>query len=106
MGDYRLDHLVGFDCMEKVGIIGTGKIGGAFAKMCMVLVAKFWPVIRGKSGINPANRYNLPHSKRFVNSDIISVHCPLNSETKYMFNKRSFNLMKKELSLLMQEELS
>jgi D-lactate dehydrogenase len=26
MGDYRLDHLVGFD-MEKVGIIGTGKIG-------------------------------------------------------------------------------
>jgi D-lactate dehydrogenase len=26
---------------------------------------------------------------------VISVHCPLNSETKYMFNKRSFNLMKK-----------
>jgi hypothetical protein len=28
MGDYRLDHLVGFD-MEKKRIIGTGKIGGA-----------------------------------------------------------------------------
>jgi D-lactate dehydrogenase len=25
---------------------------------------------------------------------VISVHCPLNSETKYMFNKRSFSMMK------------
>jgi D-lactate dehydrogenase len=41
------------------------------------------------------------------NSDVISVHCPLNPETKYMFNKSKFMLMKKELSLLiLQEELS
>jgi D-lactate dehydrogenase len=33
MGDYRLDHLVGFDCMEKKKDYGTGKIGGAFAKI-------------------------------------------------------------------------
>jgi lactate dehydrogenase-like 2-hydroxyacid dehydrogenase len=33
---------------KKSRIIGTGKIGGAFAKKCMVLVAKFWPVIQRK----------------------------------------------------------
>jgi D-lactate dehydrogenase len=39
MGDYRLDHLVGFDLYGKtVGIIGTGKIGAAFAKNH----ARFW----------------------------------------------------------------
>ena len=33
-GDYRLDQLVGFDLKGKtVGIIGTGKIGSAFAKI-------------------------------------------------------------------------
>jgi len=34
MGDYRLDHLIGFDLHgKKIGIIGTGKIGSAFAKI-------------------------------------------------------------------------
>jgi lactate dehydrogenase-like 2-hydroxyacid dehydrogenase len=47
MGDYRLRSF-GFFARKKSRIIGTGKIGGAFAKSCMVLVAKFWPVIRGK----------------------------------------------------------
>jgi D-lactate dehydrogenase len=46
MGDYRLDHLVGFDLHGKSGIIGTGKIGGALQKIMHGLVAKFWPVIR------------------------------------------------------------
>jgi lactate dehydrogenase-like 2-hydroxyacid dehydrogenase len=41
------------------------------------------------------------------NSDVISVHCPLNPETKYMFNKKQFYADEKELSLLiLQEELS
>jgi hypothetical protein len=39
MGDYRLDHLVGFDCMES-GIMEPGN-RRRFAKSCMVLVAKF-----------------------------------------------------------------
>jgi lactate dehydrogenase-like 2-hydroxyacid dehydrogenase len=41
MGDYRLDHLVGFDIWKNSGIIGTGKIGAAFAKSCTVLAANF-----------------------------------------------------------------
>jgi lactate dehydrogenase-like 2-hydroxyacid dehydrogenase len=59
MGDYRLDHLVVLTCMEKVGIIGTGKIGGALQKIMHGFGCKFWPVIQRKIRINPANRYKL-----------------------------------------------
>jgi D-lactate dehydrogenase len=43
MGDYRLDHLVGFDLHGKtVRDYWNWKIGAAFhQKSCMVLVAKF-----------------------------------------------------------------
>jgi D-lactate dehydrogenase len=75
--------------MEKVGIIGTGKIGGAFAKSCMVLAANF--------GCDPEENKELIQQidityttfEEVCKTQMISVHCPLNPETKYMFNKRS-----------------
>lgn len=110
MGDYRLDHLVGFDLHGKtVGIIGTGKIGTAFAKImhgfgCQILACD------PQENEELIQQTNLSYTTlEYVckNSDVISVHCPLNPETKYMFNKSNFMLMKKGLSLLiLQEELS
>jgi len=100
MGDYRLDHLIGFDLHgKKIGIIGTGKIGSAFAKImhgfgCSILAC------------DPLENEELKQlidisyttlQEVCINSDVISVHCPLNSETKYMFNKSVFFLMKKEV---------
>jgi D-lactate dehydrogenase len=102
MGDYRLDYLVGFDLHgKKVGIIGTGKIGGAFAKImhgcgCKILACD------PEENTELIQLIDITYTtleEVCKNSDVISVHCPLNPETKYMFNKRSFNLMKKESSL-------
>jgi D-lactate dehydrogenase len=98
MGDYRLDYLVGFDLHgKKVGIIGTGKIGGAFAKImhgcgCKILACD------PEENTELIQLIDITYTtleEVCKNSDVISVHCPLNPETKYMFNKRSFNLMKK-----------
>jgi D-lactate dehydrogenase len=98
MGDYRLDHLVGFDLHGKtVGIIGTGKIGTAFAK---IMNGFGCPIL----AYDPQENTEL--SKEILitytsldevckKSDVISVHCPLNPQTKYMFHKSNFNLMKK-----------
>jgi D-lactate dehydrogenase len=98
MGDYRLDHLIGFDLHgKKIGIIGTGKIGTAFAKImhgfgCSILA--YDPVE------NEALKEQIDISYTTIeevckNCDVISVHCPLNSDSKYMFNKSVFALMKK-----------
>jgi D-lactate dehydrogenase len=98
LGDYRLDRLVGFDLQGKtVGIIGTGKIGAAFAKImhgfdCKLIASD--PVKNNKL-IQETNISYTSLEEVCKNSDIISVHCPLNHNTKYMFNKSTFSLMKK-----------
>lgn len=98
MGDYRLNHLVGFDLHgKKVGVIGVGKIGSAFAKImhgfgCEIL------------GYDPNENEDLKKQINITyasleevckNADVISVHCPLNKETTYMFHDSLFKIMKK-----------
>jgi D-lactate dehydrogenase len=98
MGDYRLDHLIGFDLHgKKIGIIGTGKIGTAFAKImhgfgCSILACD---PIENEELKQQINISYTTLEELCINSDVISVHCPLNRETKYMFNKSVFSLMKK-----------
>jgi D-lactate dehydrogenase len=98
MGDYRLDHLVGFDVHgKKAGVIGVGKIGSAFAKImygfgCEILA--FDP----EENQELTKQINITYTSLeevCKNADIISVHCPLNRETTYMFNDSLFKVMKK-----------
>lgn len=101
--NFLLDTLVGFDLNGKtVGIVGTGKIGGAFAKImngfgCRLL------------GYDIEENAQLKHDTniRYVsleelckNSDIISINCPLTADTKYMFNKSVFSIVKKGCMLI------
>lgn len=103
MGDYRLDHLVGFDLHGKtVGIIGTGRIGSAFAKImhgfgCKLLA---YDIVENKELMLQTDISYVTLEDLCKNSDVISVHCPLNSETKYMFNKTTFSLMKKGMTFI------
>jgi D-lactate dehydrogenase len=90
--DYRLDTLTGFDVHGKtVGIIGTGKIGMAFARIMNGYGAHllaFDPVIN-PDATNLGIRYVL-FEKLLQQSDIISIHCPLNEHTKYLFSEDAF----------------
>tara|TARA_A100001011_G_scaffold399853_1_gene510567 strand:+ start:1963 stop:2919 length:957 start_codon:yes stop_codon:yes gene_type:complete len=82
----------------NIGIIGLGRIGGAFARKMKVFSSKisfFDPYI--PSGIEKT--FNI---RRFdnlndllENSDIVSVHTPLNNQTKGVINKDFINKMKK-----------
>lgn len=96
--DFRLDELVGFDLFGKtVGIIGTGKIGAAFARImhgfgCRLIA--YDPEINTELETQTAIRYeNL--ETLCAQSDVIAIHCPLNTETKQLFNKSLFAQMKK-----------
>jgi len=98
MGDYRLDHLIGFDLHgKKIGIIGTGKIGSAFAKImhgfgCSIIASD---PVENEELKKQINITYTTLEEVCKNSDVISVHCPLNSETKYMFHRSVFSMMKK-----------
>ena len=78
-GNFSLDRLTGFDLFEKkVGVIGMGKIGTVFAQImqgfgCKVLAYDLFP--------NPEweqkGWVNAELDTVFKESDIISLHCPL-----------------------------
>ncbi|MFV5689394.1 NAD(P)-dependent oxidoreductase [Flavobacterium sp. ZT3R25] len=98
IGDYRLDHLVGFDLHGKtIGIIGTGEIGAAFARIMHGFGCSLLAFDRQE---NKELMDEIPITYTSLeevckNSDIISVHSQLDETTKYLFNKNIFSQMKK-----------
>lgn len=101
-GDFSLRKLTGFDLYgKKVGVIGTGKIGEAFAKImigfgCNVLAYDIYPNENLKQlGVEYTSLENLLKS-----SDVVSLHCPLTEQTKHIINEHSLSNMKKGAMLI------
>jgi D-lactate dehydrogenase len=95
--DFRLDQLIGFDLHGKtVGIVGTGKIGSAFANImhgfgCTLMA---YDIDKNNDLIRDTKIVYTSFEQVCQLADIISVHCPLNEATRYLFNKDSFLRMK------------
>lgn len=95
--NFALDGLLGFDFHGKtVGIVGTGKIGTIVAEImtgfgCRLLGYDKYENDNFKN-VKNSNYVTLPELLR--NSDIISLHCPLFPETKYLINPNTINQMK------------
>jgi D-lactate dehydrogenase len=91
--NFSLEGLVGFDLHGKtVGIVGTGKIGAAFAKImhgfgCHLLAYDVQP--RSDLGATYVSATEL-----LAESDIISLHVPLQPETRHFLNERTLALLK------------
>jgi D-lactate dehydrogenase len=101
--DFRLDDLVGFDLHGKtVGILGTGKIGSAFAKIMYGFGCKLlaYDIEVNEALIKETQIEYVSFENVCKQSDVISINCPLNADTKYMFNKSTFSLMKKGVVFL------
>lgn len=95
-GNFALDGLLGFDLHNKtVGIIGTGKIGQVFYHLiqgfgCRVLAYDKYPnADLQKAGVEYVGLQQL-----YQQSDIISLHCPLNFESYHMINDYAIATMK------------
>ena len=92
--NFSLDSLTGFDLKDKTGgVIGTGKIGRVFADICKgfgMNILGFDPYENEEFCGKYETLENL-----LKNSDIISLHCPLTPENKYIINENSISLMKK-----------
>ena len=83
---------------KTVGIIGTGAIGTAVAKLfvafgCRVLAfSRTQKEIKGVEFVSP--------EKLLIESDIVSIHVPSNSETKNFIDARSLSYMKRSAVLI------
>lgn len=100
--NFSLNGLLGFNLHGKtVGVIGTGNIGKAFCKNmigfgCTVLA---FDVIANKE-LEEAGVQFLPLVELLKRSDIISLHCPLNNQTKHIINAQTIEMMKKGVMLI------
>jgi D-lactate dehydrogenase len=101
--NFNLDHLVGFDLNGKtVGIVGTGRIGSVMSKImhgfgCKVLGYDI------EENNNLRELYNLRYTSLqdlCKNSDIISLHVPLNSETHQLIDEDLISEMKDGVILI------
>ncbi len=96
--NFSLNGLTGFVLHGKtMGIIGTGKIGAAFAEICngMGMSVLAYDKFPKCEGVNYAALDEV-----IANSDIISLHCPLTPETRHIINKNTISAMKKGVIII------
>ena len=97
--NFSLTGLTGFDLHGKTaGIIGTGKIGRVFIDICKgfgMEVIAFDPHPAENADIEYVDKDEL-----FRRSDIISLHCPLTRDTRYIIDEGAIALMKKSVLIV------
>lgn len=101
--NFSINGLTGFDLHGKTaGIIGTGKIGRVFAEICIgfgMSVLACDPEPNKKFAEEKGITYTSPE-RLFKESDIISLHCPLTKDTRYIISDDSLRLMKKNAYII------
>lgn len=97
--NFSLNGLTGFDLYGKtVGVIGTGKIGRVFINICKGFGMNI--LAYDKFPIKDADYSYVSLDELFMKSDIISLHCPLTSETSRIINSDSIEKMKKGVIII------
>ncbi|KAF2404400.1 hypothetical protein EJ06DRAFT_202302 [Trichodelitschia bisporula] len=100
-GNFNLEGLLGFTIRGKtVGIVGTGKIGVAFAHImrgfgCRLLAYDPYPAAELESFVE-----FMELEQVLGQSDIISLHCPLIESTWHIINEKTLSQMKKGAMLV------
>lgn len=101
--NFSLDGLVGFDMNGKTaGIIGTGKIGSVLARIlhgfsCRILAND------KEENKELIDRYQVEYTScesLCEQSDIITLHVPLNENTRYIIDKHCIEKMKPGVMLI------
>ena len=100
--NFSLENLTGFNLYGKtVGVIGTGKIGAAFCQIMLGFGCKViaYDVKESEKLIAKGVEYQTL-DEIFKNSDVLSLHCPLNVNTKHLFDRTAFSKIKKGAMLI------
>ncbi|NMH59690.1 2-hydroxyacid dehydrogenase [Alteromonas ponticola] len=101
-GNFELDGLMGFNLKGKcIGVIGTGHIGKAIAKImrgfgCQVVCCD--PVI--SPALERLGAIYVSLEALLAQSDIISLHCPLSEDTYHLVDETAIARMRDGVMLI------
>lgn len=102
-GNFSLNGLMGFDMHGKTaGIIGTGKIAKILIHILKglgmrILANDLYP---DEAFAKEEGFEYVPLDVLYRESDIISLHCPLTDQTRYLINEDSIAKMKKGVMII------
>lgn len=89
----NINGLMGENLYGKtIGIVGTGRIGQAMIRICKGFGMKILAYDLYPNATLEVEYVNL--DRLFRESDVISLHCPLTDDSRYMINEKSLALMK------------
>jgi D-lactate dehydrogenase len=100
--NFSLQNLMGFNLYGKtIGVVGTGKIGRAFCSIMLGFGCKIiaYDIKENENLKQKGVRYKT-FDELLSDSDIISIHCPLTEKTNYLFNKKTFDKIKKGVMII------
>ncbi|QUI31333.1 2-hydroxyacid dehydrogenase [Streptomyces alfalfae] len=100
--DFRLDGLMGRDLRGRtVGVLGTGKIGEAFARIAHGFGMR---LLGWDARENPACRelgmQYVERERLFAEADLISLHVPLLPSTQHLIGAAALRMMKDDAILV------
>jgi D-lactate dehydrogenase len=101
-GNFSLNGLTGFDLVGKtVGVVGTGQIGATFARImagfgCQLLAYDPFP----NPQVEALGARYLPLADLLTQAQIISLHCPLNEQSRHLINAHSLETMQRGAMLI------
>lgn len=100
--NFSLERLVGFNLHGKtVGIIGTGIIGIAFAKIMLGFGCEIIAYdIKASEELEDLGVVYMGIDDLLSKADIISLHCPLNEETHHLLDAKAFEKIKSGAMLI------
>ncbi|MGB9727003.1 MAG: phosphoglycerate dehydrogenase [Nitrososphaeria archaeon] len=87
---------------KTLGIIGLGAIGTKVAKLCNGLDMKilaFDPYTKPEKA-REVNAELVPLERLLKEADIVTIHCPLNPETRHLISEKELKMMKKNAILI------
>lgn len=101
-GNFSIDGLMGSDLHgQTVGVVGTGHIGKAFARImqgfgCKLVAYDIRPDRKLlESGVRYLSLRELLHT-----ADVVSLHCPLTPLTDYLIDEQTLSVMKPDALLI------
>jgi D-lactate dehydrogenase len=101
-GNFALDGLLGFDLAGKTaGVIGTGRIGALVARLlwhlrCNVVAADPYP----DAGLQQLGVRYAPIPEVIASADVLSLNCPLTTETHHLIDAAAITTMKRGAMLV------
>ena len=100
--NFSLNGLMGFNLFQKtIGVIGTGNIGTAFAKIAKGFGTKILAHdITENQELKDLGIEYVTLNKLLSASDIISLHCPLMDATHHLINRESISKMKENVMII------